>query len=88
MLDASPRRIKHMVAFNYRFVPAIRQARNLIESGRWDASITSAPCICKNGSCALRHPMIWRLEKKAAGSGALGDLGAHIIDLGRFLVAK
>ena len=33
-------------------------------------------------------PMIWRLDKKTAGSGALGDLGAHIIDLGRFLVGE
>ena len=31
-------------------------------------------------------PMIWRLQKSVAGSGALGDLGAHIIDLGRYLV--
>ena len=33
-------------------------------------------------------PMIWRLDKDVAGSGALGDLGAHIIDLGRFLVGE
>ena len=33
-------------------------------------------------------PLIWRLEKKAAGLGALGNLGAHIIDLGRFLVGE
>jgi predicted dehydrogenase len=33
-------------------------------------------------------PLIWRLQKKLAGSGALGDLGAHIIDLGRHLIGE
>ena len=90
MLDAVQKAdIKHMVAFNYRFVPAIRQARNLIESGvlgriyRFRAEYLQ--------EWIMPHydtPMIWRLKKESAGSGALGDLGAHIIDLGRFLVGE
>jgi predicted dehydrogenase len=90
MLDAVTQAgVKHMVAFNYRFVPAIRQARNLIESGLL-GQIYHCRAAYLQEWIMPRHntPKIWRLDKKAAGSGALGDLGAHIIDLGRFLVGE
>ena len=90
MLDAVAKAgVKHMVAFNYRFVPAVRQARNLIESGALGRIYHFRAVYLQEW--IMPHygtPMIWRLEKKAAGSGALGDLGAHIIDLGRFLVGE
>lgn len=79
--------VKNMVAFNYRFVPAVRQIRNLIDSGalgkiyHWRAVYLQ--------EWILPHyntPKIWRLDKSIAGSGALGDLGAHIIDLAHYLV--
>jgi predicted dehydrogenase len=81
--------VKHMVAFNYRFVPAIRQAKELIESGRLGKIYHYRAMYLQEW--IMPHygtPRIWRLEKKTAGSGALGDLGAHIIDLGRFLVGE
>ena len=90
MLDAvTEAGIKHMVAFNYRFVPAIRQARDLIASGalgqiyHFRATYLQEWIMPHYGT-----PMIWRLDKQAAGSGAMGDLGAHIVDLGRFLVGE
>jgi predicted dehydrogenase len=90
MLDAVAKAgVKHMVAFNYRFVPAVRQARNLIESGALGRIYHFRAMYLQEW--IMPHygtPMIWRLEKKSAGSGALGDLGAHIIDLGRFLVGE
>jgi predicted dehydrogenase len=90
MLDAVTQAgVKHMVAFNYRFVPAIRQARNLIESGALGQIYHFRAMYLQEW--IMPHydtPMIWRLDKKVAGSGALGDLGAHIIDLGRFLVGE
>jgi predicted dehydrogenase len=90
MLDAVTKAgVKHMVAFNYRFVPAIRQARNLIESGALGQIYHFRAMYLQEW--IMPHydtPMIWRLDKKVAGSGALGDLGAHIIDLGRFLVGE
>jgi predicted dehydrogenase len=81
--------VKHMVAFNYRFVPAIRQARNLIESGAL-GQIYHYRAVYLQEWVMPHHSTsrIWRLDKKLAGSGALGDLGAHIIDLGRFLVGE
>lgn len=89
MLDAVEKAgVKHMVAFNYRFVPAIMQAKKIIESGKlgrifhWRASYLQEWIIDPT------FPKIWRLDKSVAGSGALGDLGAHIIDLARFLVGE
>ncbi len=88
MLDAVQKAgVKHMVAFNYRFVPAIRQIRNLIDSGalgqiyHWRAVYLQ--------EWIMPHydmPKIWRLDKSVAGSGAMGDLGTHIIDLAHYLV--
>ncbi len=88
MLDAVQKAgVKHMVAFNYRFVPAIRQIRMLIDSGalgkiyHFRATYLQEWILPHYGT-----PLIWRLQKPLAGSGALGDLGAHIIDVGRYLL--
>jgi predicted dehydrogenase len=81
--------VKHMVAFNYRFVPAIRQARNLIESGALGRIYHFRAVYLQEWIMPhYNTPKIWRLDKSLAGSGALGDLGAHIIDLGRYLVGE
>jgi predicted dehydrogenase len=88
MLDAVNKAgVKHMVAFNYRFVPAIRQAKQIIESGALGQIYHYRAVYLQEW--IMPHygtPMIWRLDKSVAGSGALGDLGAHIIDLGHYLV--
>jgi predicted dehydrogenase len=88
MLDAVQKAgVKHMVAFNYRFVPAIRQIRKLIDSGALGRIYHFRASYLQEWIMPHYNlPMIWRLQKKVAGSGALGDLGAHIIDLGRYLV--
>lgn len=81
--------VKHMTAFNYRFVPAIRQVRQLIDEGKlgriyhFRAQYLQEWIMPHYGT-----PRIWRLDKEVAGSGALGDLGAHIIDLGRYLIGE
>jgi len=81
--------VKHAVAFNYRFVPAIRQIREIVESGALGQIYHFRAVYLQEWIMPhynLGH--IWRLDKAVAGSGALGDLGAHIIDLGRFLVGE
>jgi predicted dehydrogenase len=90
MLDAvTEANVKHMVAFNYRFVPAIRQAYDLIHSGALGRIYHFRAVYLQEWIMPhYNTPMIWRLDKATAGSGALGDLGAHIIDLGRFLVGE
>ncbi len=90
MLDAVEKAgVKHMVAFNYRFVPAIRQARELIANGALGQIYHFRAAYLQEWIMPhYNTPMIWRLDKQRAGSGVLGDLGAHIIDLGRFLVGE
>ena len=79
--------VKHLCGFNYRFVPAVRLAREMIEAGELGE---------------IRHfrgrylqdwgddPSLdtWRFHPDEAGSGALGDLGTHVVDLARFLVGE
>ncbi len=89
MLDAVTKAgVKHMVAFNYRFVPAIMQARKIIESGALGRIFHFRASYLQEWIIDPNFPKIWRLDKSVAGSGALGDLGAHVIDLGRFLVGE
>jgi predicted dehydrogenase len=79
--------VKHMVAFNYRFVPAVRQIRYLIESGALGRIYHFRAVYLQEWIMPhYNMPMIWRLQKDVAGSGSLGDLGAHIIDLAHYLV--
>jgi len=79
--------VKNMVAFNYRFVPAIRQIRQLVDSGVLGKIYHFRASYLQEWIMPhYNTPLIWRLQKPIAGSGALGDLGAHIIDLARYLV--
>jgi predicted dehydrogenase len=78
--------VKHMCAFNYRFVPAVRLARQIIESGELgDIQHFRGAYLQEWGTT---EGDIWRFQKDVAGSGALGDLGAHVIDLARYLVGE
>src|SRR5215207_1647110 len=78
--------VKHMCAFNYRFVPAVRLARQIIESGELGEIFHFRGAYLQEWGAAEIDA--WRFDKAAAGSGALGDLGAHVIDLARYLVGE
>lgn len=80
--------VKHMVGFNYRFVPAIRQAYHMVKTGRLGKIYHFRAVYLQGWATDTDSPMSWRFDREGAGSGALGDLGAHIIDLGRFLVGE
>jgi predicted dehydrogenase len=81
--------VKHQAAFNYRFVPAIRQAFELIRGGKLGKLYHFRAFYLQEWIMAhYNTPMIWRTDKKRAGSGALGDLGSHILDLARFLMGE
>jgi predicted dehydrogenase len=89
MLDAVEKAgVKHMVAYNYRFVPAIVHARNLIASGALGRIFHFRAVYLQDWIIDPNFPMTWRFTKAVAGSGSLGDLGSHILDLGRFLVGE
>ena len=71
--------VKHMCAFNYRFVPAVRLAREMLEAGDLgDIYHFRGSYLQEWGDI---DDQVWRFERATAGSGALGDLGAHVIDL-------
>jgi predicted dehydrogenase len=77
--------VKHMCAFNYRFVPAIRLARELIDAGEIGEIRHFRGSYLQDWG---DDPGLdtWRFHASEAGSGALGDLGAHVVDLAHFLV--
>ena len=80
--------VKHMVAHNYRFVPAVMQMRKLIEEGKLGRIYHFRAIYLQDWIMDPNFPRVWRLDKNIAGSGALGDLGSHIVDLARFLVGE
>ncbi len=80
--------VVHMVAHNYRFVPAIRLAYDLIRSGQLGEIYHFRAVYLQEWIMDPNFPFVWRLDKNVSGSGALGDLGSHIIDLARFLVGE
>ncbi|MGH2867813.1 MAG: Gfo/Idh/MocA family protein [Solirubrobacteraceae bacterium] len=90
MWDAAERAgVIHMTAFNYRFFPAIRLARQMIEEGElgelyhYRSSFLDASAVDP-----AKGKTAWRFQREHAGSGALGDLGAHHIDTARYLVGE
>ena len=91
MLEAVQKaRIKHMVGFNSRFIPAIRLVRELIDSGKLGRVYHFRAVYLQEW--VMPHynmGMTWRLDRDVAGpGGVLGDLGAHSIDLARYLVGE
>ena len=87
MLDAAERaKVRHMVAFNYRFVPAIVQAKRLIQRGTIGKLLQFRAVYLQEWIMDPNFPLVWRMRKDIAGSGALGDLGAHVLDLARYLM--
>ena len=89
MLDAVVKAgVQNMVAHNYRFVPALVLARNLIASGKLGKIYHFRAVYLQEWIMDPSFPKVWRLDKSIAGSGTLGDLGSHIIDLARYLVGE
>ncbi len=78
----------HMLTFQYRFIPAIQRAKQLIEEGRVGDLLTFRLAYLHSGYIDPNRPMAWRLDKELAGGGALFDLGSHMLDLVHFLLGK
>ncbi len=78
-------RIKHRMAFEYRFIPAIMRAKQLIDDGFLGKALSFRVCYLHSGYVDPNRPMSWRLEKDKSGGGALFDLGSHGLDLLRYL---
>ncbi len=87
MLDAARAAgVIHMCGFNYRFLPAIRLAKQVIEEGRLGRILQFRARYLQSSLADPAFRFRWRLDRELAGFGVLGDLGSHIVDLARFLV--
>ncbi|RSM46985.1 gfo/Idh/MocA family oxidoreductase [Amycolatopsis balhimycina DSM 5908] len=82
---ARERGVRAMIAFNYRRVPALAHARKLVASGALGEIRHVRSVYLQDWLSDPQAPMTWRLRKESAGSGALGDLGAHIVDAAQFV---
>jgi len=80
--------VRAMVGFTYRRVPAIALARRLVEQGRIGEVRHVRAQYLQDWIVDPEAPLSWRLDKARAGSGALGDIGAHIIDLTQHITGE
>ena len=79
--------VRHLCGFNYRFVPAVRLARELLEAGELGEVVHFRARYLQSWGWEA-DPTLWRFDPAQAGTGALGDLGTHAIDLARYLVGE
>jgi predicted dehydrogenase len=82
---ARARGVRSMAGFNYRRVPAVALARKFVVDGRLGAIRHVRAQYLQDWIVDPDFPLVWRLDKDKAGSGALGDIGAHIIDTAQFV---
>lgn len=85
---ARERGVQSMIGFNYRRVPALALARELIAEGRLGAVRHVRAAYLQDWLVDPDAPMTWRLNKDTAGSGALGDIASHAIDQVLFLLGE
>ncbi len=85
---ARPDCVAQMV-FNYRFIPALMRAKELIEAGALGRVFSARVCYLHAGYVDPSRPVTWRMDKAVSGrGGALFDLGSHVIDLTRWLLGE
>ncbi|MEI2270444.1 Gfo/Idh/MocA family oxidoreductase [Microbacterium sp. No. 7] len=85
---AEARGIRSMVGFTYRRVPAATFARDLVAAGRLGDIRQVRAEYLQDWLMDAEAPMTWRLDKQKAGSGSLGDIGAHAVDLAEFITGQ
>lgn len=80
--------VPNMVCHNYRRIPAIAQAKKMIENGDLGRIFHYRARYMQDWIVDPNFPLVWRLQGDIAGSGTHGDINAHIIDLGQYLVGN
>jgi predicted dehydrogenase len=86
--DAQAVGVLSMVGFSYRRVPALTFARDLVQSGRIGTLRRVQANYLQDWLVDEHGPMTWRLDKALAGSGSLGDIGAHAVDAVQFITGE
>jgi predicted dehydrogenase len=85
---AAERGVRSMVAFNYRRVPAVALARRFVAEGRLGEIRHVRAQYLQDWIVDPAFPLVWRLQRDKAGSGALGDIGSHIVDTAQFVTGQ
>ncbi|MBX3100349.1 MAG: Gfo/Idh/MocA family oxidoreductase [Salinibacterium sp.] len=85
---AAARGVFAMTGFTFRRVPAATFARDLVASGRLGRIYQVRASYLQDWLADPNAPFVWRLDKSRAGSGALGDIGAHAVDLSQFITGS
>jgi predicted dehydrogenase len=80
--------VVNMTAFNYRRTPAVGLARKYIQEGAIGRILSFRGTYLQDWSAHPDAPRSWRFQKALAGSGALGDIGTHVLDIARYLVGE
>jgi predicted dehydrogenase len=80
--------VRAMCGFNYRRVPAVALMRQLVAAGRVGTVRHVRASYLQDWIVDPSFPLVWRLRREVAGSGALGDIGAHIVDLTQFVTGQ
>jgi predicted dehydrogenase len=83
---AAAKGVRSTVGFNYRRVPAVALAKRLVEQGRIGEVRHVRGTYLQDWIVDPEFPLVWRLQKDKAGSGALGDIGAHVVDMAQFVL--
>jgi predicted dehydrogenase len=85
---AASQGVRAMCAFNYRRVPAVALMRQMIADGKIGTIRHIRAVYLQDWIVDPEFPLVWRLRKEVAGSGALGDIGAHIVDMTQFVTGQ
>ena len=80
--------VVNMVAFSYRRTPAVALAKRLIEEGAVGELLNFRGTYLQDWSADPNSPLSWRFQKSVAGSGTLGDIATHVIDIARYLMGE
>src|SRR5690349_576865 len=83
--EANAHGVRAMCGFNYRRVPAVELMRRMVAAGRIGVLRHVRAQYLQDWIVDPSFPLVWRLRKEVAGSGALGDIGAHIVDMTQFV---
>ncbi|WP_230667890.1 Gfo/Idh/MocA family protein [Microbacterium sp. MEC084] len=87
-VEARSRGVRSMVGFSYRGTPALGAMKALIDDGRLGTIRHVRATYLQDWITDEQFPLVWRLQREKAGSGALGDIGAHVIDMAVFLTGQ
>lgn len=86
--EVSKANVKHMIGFRYRNIPAVLLSKEMIEAGKLGKIYHFRGFYLQDFAADPMQPITWRFQSQMAGSGSLGDLGSHVIDIARFLIGE